>query len=131
MIATTLNAITYSILFTSFVLQEKLVGRRAESRLSLFKTARARMAPAVAPATVLLVPSINFTCYRNVTRVVSWWIHRLGNATTHIEIFVHRQNNIRFHNRSFHVVRLRILKKAAPHRLAFSLQKLLLPVPAA
>jgi len=90
------------------------------------------MAPAVAPATVPPAPEINiaFARYRNVTRVVSWWIHMLGNATTHIEIFVHRQN-IRFHNRSFHVVRLRILKKTAPHRLAFSLQKLLLTVPAA
>jgi hypothetical protein len=89
------------------------------------------MAPAVAPATVLLVPGIDvvFTRYRDVTRVVSRRIHVLWNDTTRIEILVHRQNRICFHNHSFHVVRLRILKKAAAHRLAFSLQKLLLPVP--
>src|SRR6266487_4602008 len=75
-IASTLNAITYSILFTSFVLQEKLVGRRAESRLQvpLFTTTRERMAPPIASATVLLAPGINFTCYRNVTGVVSRWV---------------------------------------------------------
>jgi hypothetical protein len=89
------------------------------------------MTPPIAPATVLLAPAINilFARYRNVTRVVSRRIHVLWNDTTRIEILVHRQNRICFHNRSFHVVRLRILKKAAAHRLAFSLQKLLLPVP--
>jgi hypothetical protein len=81
------------------VLQKKLVGRDAESRLPLFKTSR--MAPAVAPATVLLALGIDFTRYRNVTRVVSSWIRVLGNATTRIEIFVHCQNRICFHNCSF------------------------------
>jgi hypothetical protein len=102
-IATTPNAITYSILFTSLVLQTKLVGRSAESRLPLFKTTCARMAPPIAPATVLLAPGINiaFACYRNVTRIVSRPIHLLGNATTRIEIFFLCQNRICFHNCSF------------------------------
>ncbi len=83
------------------MLQNKLVGRGAESRLPLFETSR--MAPAVAPATVLLAPGINiaFAGYRNVTRVVSRWIRMLGNATTRIEIFIHCQNLICFHNCSF------------------------------
>jgi hypothetical protein len=88
-------------LFTSFVLHVKLVGRSAESRLPLFKAIW--MAPAVAPATVLLAPGINmaFACYRNVTRIVSRPIHLLGNATTRIEIFFLCQNRICFHNCSF------------------------------
>jgi len=112
-------------LFTSFVLQEKLVGRSAESRLPLFKTRR--MAPAVAPATVFVAPGINiaFACYRNVTRIVSRRrIHLLGNATTRIEIFVHCQNRICFHNCSFHAGGYGGHEKGAPRRLAFSLQKL-------
>jgi hypothetical protein len=86
-------------LVTSFVLQKKLVGRSAEARLPLFNTSR--MAPAVAPATVVLAPGINiaFACYRNVTRIVSR--DMLGNATTRIEIFVCCQNPICFHNCSF------------------------------
>jgi hypothetical protein len=89
-------------LFTSFVLQQKLVGRSAESRLPLFKAIWARMTPAVAPATVLLAPDINFTCYRNVTRVVGRWVYVLGSRTRRSKIFIHRQNRICFHNRSFH-----------------------------
>src|ERR1043166_4947076 len=60
---------------TLIVLQQKLVGCSAESRLPLFKTSG--MAPAVAPATVLVAPAINiaFACYRNVTRVVSRRLH--------------------------------------------------------
>jgi hypothetical protein len=117
-------------LFTSFVLQKKLVGRSAESRLPFFKTIR--MAPAIAPATVLLAPGINiaFACYRNVTRIVSRWIHMLGNAATRIEIFVHCQNRICFHNCSFHAGGYGGHEKGAPRRLAFSLQKLLPPGPA-
>ncbi len=89
-------------LFTSFVLQEKLVGRSAEPRLPLFKTSR--MAPAVAPATVFVAPGINiaFACYRNVTRIVSRRIHLLGNDTTRSEILVCCKNRICFHNFSFH-----------------------------
>jgi hypothetical protein len=87
-------------LFTSFVLQKKLVGRSAEPRLPLFKTIR--MVPPIAPATVLFAPSINFTCYRNVTRVVSRRIHVLWNDTARTEIFVHCQDCICFHNCSFH-----------------------------
>jgi hypothetical protein len=62
----------FHFLFTSFVLQKKLVGRSAESRLPLFKAIWARMAPPIAPATALLAPAINilFARYRNVTRVV-------------------------------------------------------------
>src|SRR6266480_379365 len=118
-------------LFTSLVLQKKLVGRSAESRLPL--AIRARMAPPVAAVIGLLVSWIDivFTRYRNVTRAVGRRIHVLWNDTTRTEIFVHCQNCICFHNGSFHVVRLRLLKKAAPHWLVFSLQKLLLPVPTA
>jgi len=75
-------------LFTSFVLQKKLVGRSAESRLPLFKTIR--MAPAVAPATVLLARGVNFTRYRNVTPIGSQRTHRFRASTTLIEIFIHR-----------------------------------------
>ena len=62
------------------------------------------MTPAVASATVRLALRTNnaFIGYRNVTRIASWWIHVPGNATTRIEIFIHRQNLVRFHNRSFH-----------------------------
>jgi hypothetical protein len=61
-------------LFTSLVLETKLVGRSAELRLPLFKATWARMAPPIASATVLLAPGINFTCYLNVTGVVSRWV---------------------------------------------------------
>ena len=78
--------------FTSFVLQNKLVGRCAE--LPLFKAVLnaiwARMAPAVAPATVcLLTIKIIFGRYRNVTRIVGWRLHAdranvpVGQAFTH------------------------------------------------
>src|SRR5438093_1334444 len=82
-------------LFTSFVLQQKLVGRRAESRLPLFKAIRARMAPPIAPATVVLVSAINilFARYRDVTRVVSRRIHVLWNDTTRTEIFIHQYSD--------------------------------------
>jgi hypothetical protein len=84
------------------------------------------MAPAVAPATVLLAPGINiaFACYRNVTRIVSRRIHMLGNATTRIEIFVRCQNRACFHNSSFHAGAYGGHEEGAPHRLAFALQKL-------
>jgi hypothetical protein len=75
-------------LFTSFVLQKKLVGRSAELRLPLFKATWARMTAPIAPATVLLAPGINFTCYRNVTRVVGRWVCVLGGQTTRSEIFI-------------------------------------------
>ncbi len=87
------------------------------------------MAPAVAPATVPPAPEINiaFARYRNVTRVVGWWIHMLGNAATRIEIFVHCQNRICFHNCSFHAGGYGGHEKRTPRWLAFSLQKLLRP----
>ena len=68
------------------------------------KAIRAGMTPAVALATVRLALRTNnaFICYRDVTGIASWWIHVPGNATTRIEIFIHRQNLVRFHNRSFH-----------------------------
>jgi hypothetical protein len=90
-IATTSNAITYSILFTSFVLQKKLVGRSAQSRLPLFKAIWARMAPPITAATVLLAPAINilFARYWNVTRIVDRWVYVLGGQTTRSEIFIH------------------------------------------
>ena len=103
-IATTPNAITYSILVASFVCRTKISGRAACLRLAL-KTIRAGMTPAVASATVRLALRTNnaFICYRDVTRIASWWIHVPENATTRIEIFIHRQNLVRLHNRSFHV----------------------------
>jgi hypothetical protein len=66
---------------------------------------RAGMTPAVASATVRLAlrTNIAFICYRDMTRIASWWIHVPENATTRIEIFIHRQNLVRLHNRSFHV----------------------------
>jgi hypothetical protein len=87
------------------------------------------MAPAVAPATVLFVPAINiaFTRYRNVTRIANRWIHVLGNDTTRIEILVHCQNRICFHNFSFHAEGYGGHEKGAPQRLAFALQKLCTP----
>jgi hypothetical protein len=93
-------------LFTSLVLQKKLVGRSAESRLPL--AIRARMAPPVAPAIMLLVSGIDigFTRYWNVTRAVGRRIYVPRNAATRVEIFVDGQNQIRFHNCSFHVVRI-------------------------
>jgi hypothetical protein len=92
-------------LFNPLILETKLVGRSAEPRLLLFKAIWARMAPPIAPATVLLVPDINvlFTRYRNVARVASRWIHVLGNSTTRSEIFISCQNRICFHNSPFHV----------------------------
>jgi len=62
------------------------------------------MTPAIAPARVRLALKIDiaFSRYRNMTRIASQRIYVLGNITTHIEIFIHRQNQIRFHNRSFH-----------------------------
>jgi hypothetical protein len=66
--------------------------RAACLRLAL-KAIRAEMTPAVASATVrLALRNIAFICYRDMTRVASWWIHVPGNATTRIEIFIHRQN---------------------------------------
>jgi hypothetical protein len=78
-------------LFTSFVLQKKLLGRSAESRFPLFKAIWARMAPPIAPATVFLAPAINilFARYRNVTRVVGRWVYVIGGQTTRSEIFIH------------------------------------------
>lgn len=66
------------------------------------------MAPPVALAIMLLVSGIDivFTRYLNVTRVIGRWIYVPGNAATRVEIFVHVQNQIRFHNCSFHVVRI-------------------------
>jgi hypothetical protein len=113
------------VLFTSLVLQTKLVGGRAEFRLPLFKTTWARVAPAIAPATVLFAARINFTCYRNVTRVLDRWVYVLGGRTTCSEIFVHCQHRICFHNSSFYEEGCGSREKCAPQRLAFSLQKLL------
>jgi hypothetical protein len=76
-------------LFTSLVLETKLVGRSAEFRLPLFKTTWARVAPAIAPATVLFAARINFTCYRNVTRIVGRWVYVLAGRTRRSEIFIH------------------------------------------
>jgi hypothetical protein len=103
-IATTPNAITYSTLFASFVCGTKMSGRAACSRLAL-NAIRAGMTPAVASATVRLAlrTNIAFICYRDMARIASWWIHVPENATTRIEIFIHRQNLVRLHNRSFHV----------------------------
>jgi hypothetical protein len=77
-------------LFTSFGLQTKLVGRSEESRLPL--AIWARMAPTVAPATMLLVSGIDlvFTRYRNVPPVIGPRVSmRRGDAPL-IEIFIHR-----------------------------------------
>jgi hypothetical protein len=58
------------------------------------------MTPAVASATVrLALRNLAFMCYLDMTRIASWWIHVPGNATTCIEIFIHRQNLVRLHNR--------------------------------
>jgi hypothetical protein len=103
-IATTPKAITYSILFASFVCGTKISGRAGVLRLAL-KAIRTGMTPAVASATLRLALGTNiaFICYRDMTRIASCWIHVPGNATTRIEIFIHRQNLVRLHNRSFHV----------------------------
>jgi len=59
------------------------------------------MTPAIAPAGVRLALKIDiaFSRYRNMTRIASRRIYVLGNITTHIEIFIRRQNQIRFHKR--------------------------------
>ena len=90
------------LVFTSLVLQTKLVSRSAESRLPL--AIRARMAPPIASATVLLVPQIDiaFSRYRNLTRVDGRWIYVLGNGTIRSEIFVCCQDHVCFHNFPFH-----------------------------
>jgi hypothetical protein len=76
-------------LFTSFVLQKKLVGRSAESRLPL--AIRARMTPPVAPAIMLLVSGIDigFARYWNVARIVGRWVYVLAGRTRRSEIFIH------------------------------------------
>jgi hypothetical protein len=113
-------------LFTSLVLQNKLVGRSAESRLPLFKAIWARMTPAVALATVLLASEINIRLvrYRNVTRVIGRRVYVLGGDTTLSEIFGHCQNRVCFHNSSFHAEECGGREKCTPQGLAFSLQKL-------
>ena len=77
-------------LLTSLVLQTKLVGRSAESRLPL--AIWAGVAPAIAPATMLLIPGIDiaFISYRNVTRVVDWRLHVTGNEAPPFKIFIRR-----------------------------------------
>jgi hypothetical protein len=114
------------MLFTSPTLQKKLVSSSAESRPALFKAILkgvwARMAPPIAPGTVLLAPDVAFIRYRNVTRVVGRWVHVLG--TTRSEIFIHCQNRICFHNSSLHIEACGGGEKCTPQQLAFAVQKL-------
>ena len=60
-----------------------------------------RMAPAIATARRCFIvgPEVAFSCYRNVMRASGRWIHVLRNVATHCEVLVHRENQIRFHNR--------------------------------
>ena len=90
-IATTPNAITYSILFTSLFLQKKLVGSRAEPRLPLFNTARTGMTPAVAPATMLRGFEMYVVLWgnRNMMRIASWRIYMRGKNAPFIQPFFH------------------------------------------
>jgi hypothetical protein len=53
-------------------------------------------------------------------------IHRLRNVRTHCEVFAHRENQIRFHNRFlFSIAGYGRDAACAPRKLAFALQKLL------
>jgi hypothetical protein len=77
-------------LFTSFMLQQKLVGRGAESRLLL--AIWARMAPAVAPATTMLLVSENdivFIHYRNMPPVIGRRVSTARDDAPLIQIFIH------------------------------------------
>ena len=102
-IPTTPITIRYPIWFTSSALQQKLIFRRAASRLAFFRITWQQMAPAVAAATVLLTPAsdIVFARYRNVTRVVGRGLYGLCGDTTLSSKFIHCQTGICFHNISF------------------------------
>ena len=80
------------------------MARSAHLVLLRVETVGAGMTPAIAPARMRLAFKIDlaFSRYWNMTRIASRRIYVLGNITTHIEIFIRRQNQIRFHNRSFH-----------------------------
>ena len=84
-----------------------------------------RMAPAIAPAAVLLIPGFHIRSYCNVARLLARWIHVFGHVITHCKVFGHRKNQICFHNRFLSIAAYGRGAGYTPRRLAFAVQKLL------
>jgi len=84
------------------------------------------MAPAIAPTTPLPGMKIvnMFCCDRNVVCSARRRIRVLPNAKTQVEVFIHRQNQILFHNCSFRDSGYAEGERRASRRLAFALQNL-------
>jgi hypothetical protein len=84
------------------------------------------MAPAIAQARWCFIvgSDVAFSRYRNVMRAFGRWIHMPRNVTTDCEVFVHRENQIRFHYRFLSIAGYRRRTGCTPRELAFALQKL-------
>jgi len=96
------------------------------SLLFSLSTPRAWVPPAVAPASMLLGVKVNniFCCDRNMPRIFCRRFYTRSD-TACIEVFIHRQNQIRFHNRFLFSIRgYGCDEKSTPPELAFALQKL-------
>ena len=84
------------------------------------------MAPAIALAACCFIvgSDVAFSSYRNVMRASGRWIHVPRNVTTHCEVFVHRENQICFHDRFLSKAGYGRSAKCTARGLVFTVQKL-------